>query len=105
MPLHLYMWMDLTFLSRPTPRGGVAFASASYDAPLSITITGGSGSGFLLPLSFGGFFVPATFVGLGSVPRSAPCYDVNGCAAFTFGQANLYTLDLQCASSGPPRIL
>ena len=82
---------------------GNSGATAWYSAVLSITASGGSGVGYVLPLDLvvsDPRTVTATFLGTVPLPSNAPssCTGanlmVNACSVFQFGQPNLYTLTL-----------
>ncbi len=100
--------------------GGFHFlgtASASYNAILTLTVFGGSGAGYLLPINFFGeddavgevetSFPGGSFVGTNPVPPDAPCLSVisphqvplGGCSVFIFGQPNTFTLNLSAEAS------
>ncbi len=89
-------------------------ASASYDAIVTLTVFGGSGAGYLLPINFFGDesiletgVASGSFVGTNPVPPDAPCFSVvsthqiphGGCSVIIFGQSNTYTLNLSVEAS------
>ena len=90
-------------------------AFASYSTVVAITVTGGTGMGYLVPLNFvgdpGNPFHPGNVGGSFGVaaPSGAPCYSfvppngppLPGCTTFTFGQTNLYPLTLSVGAGAP----
>jgi hypothetical protein len=92
------------------------FASASYDAILTLTVFGGSGAGTLLPINFfgevslpsgGTALAEGSFVGTNPGQPTPNCQSVilpfqiplGECSVFIFGQPNTFTLI--CSPSRP----
>lgn len=95
---------------------GGASAIASYSSILTLTVLGGTGTGYLLPIdftadpgapNFHGSTAYGSFSGTALAPPGSPCLSFiftigppqGQCLAFTFGQANTYNLSLNANSN------